>query len=38
MNLEQIKGIFVPIITPVTEDEKVDVKRLKEQVKTHSFR
>lgn len=32
MNLEQIKGIFVPIITPVTEDEKVDVKRLKEQV------
>lgn len=32
MDLNLLKGIFVPIITPVTEDEKIDVEKLKKQV------
>ena len=32
MDLSLLKGIYVPIITPVTEDEKVDVERLRKQV------
>ena len=32
MDLNLLKGIYVPIITPVTEDEKVDVERLRKQV------
>lgn len=32
MNLDWLKGIYVPILTPVTEDEKVDFDKLRKQV------
>lgn len=31
MNTEYIKGVIVPIITPVDADEKIDEKKLREQ-------
>lgn len=33
MNLNLLKGIYVPILTPVKENEEVDVEKLREHVK-----
>lgn len=32
MNLDWLKGIYVPVITPMTKDEKVDCEKLRKQV------
>ena len=32
MDLSFLKGIYVPILTPVRENEEVDVERLREHV------
>lgn len=32
MNTDFVKGVVVPILTPINEDELIDEKKLREQV------